>query len=188
MDKEQTDSTPAEAVVTDSSPTGSTGSAGSGKVDSDSSITDLETALKELEKVRRESARRRIKEKENEAAAKKWQEHLDSQKTEMERMTERQAELEAELSALRTEKLQRDIAAEVGLDPEMAEFIRGESESEMRESAQKLADKFSVSSPSMETGLLAGSRGEPVKPRQSGGGGAFLSQLAEEGSVTTSFN
>lgn len=102
---------------------------------------DPESLKREIKKLRRENAAKRTKAKEVEEAAQKWQQHVDSQKTELEKITEENSSLKQENRKLMVQLAQRDLAAEFDLDPDLAEFIVGEDLDEMREKAQKLAEK-----------------------------------------------
>lgn len=144
-----------------------------------SQIEDLETARKEIDKLRRENAKRRVQTKEDKQLiedAKKWQEHLDSQKSEMDRLAEANARLEEKLAQRELALTQKMLAEEAGLDPDLAEFITGVTEDEMRAKAQKLASKAVKPGP---TDLFAGQRGAPVVGRPSTGA-AFLDSLAKK--------
>ena len=65
-----------------------------------SSITSLEDALKVINDLRAENAAKRIKTKEVEEKATKWEEYVQSQKTELERLTESKTALEKQLADL----------------------------------------------------------------------------------------
>lgn len=142
-----------------------------------SKIDSLEDALKVIDQLRDENAAKRVTSKaklaEMEEKAAKWQEHLDSQKTEMQLLQERNAKLEADLAEKSKAQLQRDIAKSVGLDDELAEFITGSDEAEMRAKATKLAGRVPMAAPVLD--LKGGERGGPVVPKRTAGGEFLLS-------------
>ncbi len=145
-----------------------------------SSIESLEDAKKVIEKLRSENAAKRTKNREIEEQAKKWQQHMESQKTEMERLQESKQQLEAKLTAYETDRLRNDIAREVGLDPDLAEFIVGADEDEMRARAKTLVEKTAPKQAKTPADLKAGDRGKPIvadKPT----GGDFLKSLSPSG-------
>lgn len=129
----------------------------------ESSADSLEERIAQLEaertQLRRENAKHRVAKQQKEAELEEFRTWKESQKTELERAAERAAQAEKELKNLRAEKIQRDIAKEVGLDPDLADRIRGESEEEMLEDAKLLAKKYG-SKPSVD--VYAGRRGVPV--------------------------
>jgi septal ring factor EnvC (AmiA/AmiB activator) len=153
---------------------------------SGSSIDNLDDALKQIEKLRRENAKHRTEKNKLKEGADRWQEHLDAQKTELEKSQADNATLAEKLAKYERERLQRDIASDAGLDPDLAEFILGDDEASMKASAKKLAEKYPAEPTvsTTQTGLLGGQRGEPVVPKKTGGG-AFLEHLADAGSTTT---
>lgn len=142
-------------------------------------IDDIKTAKREIDKLRTENAKHRVNNKkmeELESDAKKWQEHLESQKSEFEKLSEAKAELEKKLAEKERAILQRDLVAEFGIDPELTEFVVGDTEDEMRAKAEKLAKKAAKAGP---PDLLAGQRGAPVVGRPSSGA-AFIDALAKK--------
>jgi len=136
-----------EVVVTESS-------------DSGSRIDNLKDALKELDKVRKEAAARRVQSKENEEKASKWEEHVRSQKTDLERLTEDKEKLAEEAKNLRLENLRNSVAIKTGLDPELVEFLTGETEDELTAKAKKLIAKSAK--PAKPADFFAGQRGTAV--------------------------
>lgn len=142
-----------------------TGETDPGSEDDGSSLeaADKEDLLKEVQKLRRENAKRRTDSKKVEEAAKKWQEHVDSQKTELERLADRNKELETAHEAFQREKLQAKIAKEQGVDPDLADLIVGADEDEMVEKAKRLAEKTSpkkVTATDLHAGKTAGKTAE----------------------------
>lgn len=115
-----------------------------------------------LTKARREAAAKRVENKTLKAAADELQVIKDSQKTEYEKLVERAERAEAEANAARHERLARSVAKEAGLDPDLAEFLKGSTEDELRASAEKLKSKAGSPKPAAPD-LLGGSRGTPVR-------------------------
>lgn len=105
----------------------------------ESEIKDLATALKVVEKLRREAASKRVKNKELEEKAKNWQDHLDSQKTELEKAQEEANRVKQEVEALRKETKVSKLVAKYGIPEEFHEFLVGESDEELEAKAKKLA-------------------------------------------------
>lgn len=121
---------------------------------------DPEVLRREIAKLRKENAAKRTKNKEIEEAAKKWQEHLDSQKSEMEKLQDQLNALTAENKKLALAQKQRDLAKEYGVDPDLEEFIVGDDLDEMTEKAKKLAAK-SKKKPPDATDMRAGRASPP---------------------------
>lgn len=141
---------------------------------------DEDDYIQIIEKTRAEAANKR---KQKTAAeeklaedAKKWQEHLDSQKSATEKLSDEAKQLKAELEQLRLEKLQRSIADEFELDPDLVEFVTGSDETEMRAKAKKLAERETKVPGSRD--LRGGNRGVPVTPKINVGG-QFLQRLGD---------
>lgn len=128
-----------------------------------------------ITKLRQEAADKRVgkrdAEKKLEEDAKKWQEHIDSQKSEFERLAEEKASLATKLQTMEKQFLRQKIANEFKLDEDLAEFVDGADEDTMRKQAQKLAEKMKK-----PLELMAGDRGGPVVPNRSEGGD-FLEML-----------
>lgn len=115
----------------------------------------------ELARTRKEAASRRVSSKEKEAELAEYREWKKSQMSEVDRLKSERAEMEAEVKQIRRENLQRKVASKVGLDPDFASRIHGDSEEEMLADAKALASKLPGGKPSA-SGLLAGKRGGPV--------------------------
>lgn len=122
----------------------------------------VEDLQREVSKLRKENAAKRVKAKEVETAAKKWEEHVNSQKSELEKLQDAKAELEKELSAHRLERLQKDLAKEHGVDSDLAEFIVGSDRDEMVEKAKKLAKKTVAKKPNTTAKDYHGGKTESV--------------------------
>lgn len=104
--------------------------------------SELAKAQAELTKVRKEAAARRVAKR-------------DAEQTAEERITE----LRREIQEMRMEKVRTKVAKEAGLDLDLADRIRGESEDEMLEDAKLLAKKYRSKS-SVEA--YGGRKGPPV--------------------------
>jgi phosphoenolpyruvate synthase/pyruvate phosphate dikinase len=122
-----------------------------------------EELLAEIRQLRKEAAGRRVANREKDAELEEFRKWKDAQKTELERTAERAAQAEKELQALRRERLQEEVARAVGLDPDLADRIRGESKEEMLEDARKMAEKASPGKSAQVADLFKGARGAPVK-------------------------
>lgn len=109
--------------------------------DTSLSAADKDELLKEITRLRKENAKRRTEGKQVEEAAKKWQQHVDSQKTELEKLQDEKKELEDDLEKYKVAELQAQLAKEHGVDSDLAEFIVGSDLDEMTEKAKKLAAK-----------------------------------------------
>lgn len=124
-----------------------------------SSITSLEDALKELERVRKEAASRRVLSKEQEKQLQDYEAWKLSQMTEIEKA---QAKIQS-LEAKATEYDKLSAAKDAGLDLDLAGFVTGTTSEEMLASAKVLAEKLKGSTPAPNTAnVFAGRRGEPV--------------------------
>ena len=129
----------------------------------DVSTLSHEDALKALKKARNEAASRRIKNKEAEEKAAKWEEHVKSQMTELERVSAENADLKSKLATKEVETLRNKIVAEAGIDPELAVFLTG-TEKEMKAQAAKLAEKAGKANGTAPD-FYAGQRGNKVTPK-----------------------
>lgn len=125
----------------------------------------------ELAATRREAAGRRVDAKEAKALtveqATQLQEYAawkESQKSELERLTEAKLQAERDLAVLRTEKMQTSAALEAGLDPDLADRIRGDSYDEMIKDAKALAEK---ARPAKKDSSFSATRGEAVRTGES---------------------
>lgn len=119
-----------------------------------------------IKSLRKENAGHRT---EKQAKAKELEEYRawkESQKTDLEKVQDEAKRLKEEnLSLLRT-----NAALAFGLDEDVAEFVKGETEDEIKASAKKLAEKFGtneealaqVAGKSKVTDVFAGNRGTAV--------------------------
>jgi superfamily I DNA/RNA helicase len=134
--------------------------------DSASTIGTLDDALKVITQLRNENASKRVKSKELEEKAQKWEEYVQSQKTELERLTESKTALEKENATLKLSQVRDRVAAEEKVPPELVEFVTGADEQEMRDKAKKLAGVAPTGSTTTAvtktTDFFAGRRGAPV--------------------------
>lgn len=133
--------------------------------DKPSGIDNLDDALKVIESLRKENAAKRVKTKDVEDKAKRWEEYVESQKTEMEKLTESNATLSKENDDLKFSITRDKIAREEGVPEDLLEFLVGTDENTLRAKAKKLA----ASAGSKDSGegkqdFFAGQRGKPVTP------------------------
>lgn len=130
--------------------------------ENESTITTLEEALKELKKVRTEAASRRVKGKEAEEKAKLWEDHVNSQKSELERLTDENTKLRKDVDDEKVKTLKATIVAEFGLSKEDAELLTG-SEKEMKALAARLANASGNAGGKPD--FYAGQRGKGPAPK-----------------------
>lgn len=139
---------------------------------------------KEIKKLRKEAASRRMANKELDAELAEFKKWKDSQRTELEREKAKSEELALEIAKLKKEKLMVDIAEEFDLDPELIDFIDGADEKEMRRKAEKLAEKGLLKAAKDSDSLRAGAgRGTPVNSKKGSLGGNFLVDTAKRDGV-----
>lgn len=120
----------------------------------------LEDALKELSKVRKEAAARRVKSREIEEKASKWEDYVASQKTELEKLADEKVSLLSDNEKLKKE-LVREKVGRTLKDPEDFEFLVGDTEEELKAKAEKLNSRAGK-----RTNTFAGERGSPVGQTQ----------------------
>lgn len=126
-----------------------------------------EQALAELAKVRREAAARRVSERQLKAEREELQRYRDAEKTELEKIAERAQRAEAELATVKREKMALDAAKAAGLGSEWADLVKGDSEEEMADSAQALAERIGSVKPAPPAGVFNSNTGQPVKAPES---------------------
>lgn len=126
--------------------------------------------LEELEKddlisivrdLRKENAKTRTEKQATKAELEEFQKWKESQKTELEKAQERATELEKKTYSL----LKESIALKAGLSPDDVDFIHGDTEDEMKASAEKLAGRLKPAEGEAKktvTDVFAGARGTPV--------------------------
>jgi hypothetical protein len=83
--------------------------------------------------------------KENFAAAQKWKEYEESQKSEDEKRYEELAQVRLENASLKTEKLKSDIALKYNVPSELLFALNGSTEEELSTQAEKLVSSISQS-------------------------------------------
>ena len=149
------------------------------EADKPSTITSLDDALKVIDKLRNENAAKRIKTKEIEDKAVKWEEYVASQKTELERLTESKAELERENETLKATYLRDKVAKEEGVPEDLLEFLTGTDEQTLRVNAKKLASVKPKGSETTAVDFYAGQRGAPVS-KPADGLNEFFTQMWKE--------
>lgn len=125
-----------------------------------------EDALKELAKVRAEAADRRIKNRELEDKAKKWQEYEDSQKTELEKLQAAVAERDKRLADKELEVTRSKIAREFNVADEDLDLLVGD-ETNMKRLAERIGKPKGTEEPKRPVDLLAGNRGTSVTGKSS---------------------
>ncbi len=116
----------------------------------------------ELAKTRREAASRRVSAKEKDSELEEFRKWKEAQKSETDRLAERASAAETELAAMKRERMQLAVAQEAGLDLDLADRIRGESEAEMLKDAKTLAERAGKRQNS-DLDPFAGRRGGPVR-------------------------
>lgn len=154
-------------------------------------ITSLDDALKVIEKLRNENAAKRVKNKEIEDKAAKWEEYVQSQKTELEKLTESNAALSRENGELKLHSLKLKVAEEEKVAPELFEFLQGADEQTLRANAKKLAKVKQHGSQTTAVDFFAGQRGAPVPVAQGQDSNEYFRQLwheADQKSRRTSSN
>lgn len=122
-------------------------------------LNTVEGLKAELAKVRREAAARRVANKDKDKELEEFQKWKESQKSELEKALDRAKAAEAKAAKADKEKLQRRVAKEAGLDPDLADRLIGDTEDELLEDAKALAAKYRVSGTNL---TAAGRRGQPV--------------------------
>lgn len=121
-----------------------------------------EDLLKEVAKLRKEAASRRVKNKDLDSKLKEYDDWKRSQMSEVERERAEKAELLNTVRVLREESWRRDAASKAGLDPDFADRLNGETEDELIADAKRLAAKLGKTGTRSSQDALAGKRGRPV--------------------------
>lgn len=119
-----------------------------------------EQALAELAKVRKEAADRRIKLRDAEDKAKKWEEFEESQKSELQKLQEAVAERDRKLAEKDLEVTRAKIAKEFNVADEDLDLLVGDEEN-MKRLAGRLGKPAGGENPK-PADLLAGNRGKPL--------------------------
>jgi len=149
-----------------------------------SKIDNLEDALKELDKVRKEAAGRRVKAREVEEKAQKWEEYVHSQKTELEKLTEAKSTLAEQNDHLQKQLLKNEVARTVGLDPEDYEFLVGDTKEELTAKAEKLKSRRGTAG---SPDFFAGQRGARVNPPEEMTTQEYFAQMWKDADTKSSF-
>lgn len=124
----------------------------------------------EIKQLRKEAAARRVQNREKDGELEEFRQWKESQKTEIEKISERAALAEKQLQSLQQERLQLKAAREAGLDLDLADRVRGDTEEEMLADAKALAERSSGRHvPPSVINPYAGRRGDPVGPEKSTG-------------------
>lgn len=146
----------------------------SGQADPEKEMT-VEELKAELAKTRREAAKRRVSKNEVEQKLAEYEEWKLSQMSEVDRLKAEKAETEEELRKYRVEKLQDKVAKKAGLDPDLADRIKGNTEAEMLADARVLAAKAPLkgASPTARE-LRPGIQGNPVGTETATDGNTWL--------------
>lgn len=162
---------------------------GAPEEDNPSTITDLTVALKEIEKLRKENAAKRVKSNEIAEKATKWEEYVQSQKTELEKLAESNTSLTRENETLRLTHLKEKIATEEKVPSNLVKFLDGADEAELRANAKELASAPGPQTTATNVDFFSGQRGAPVTPEAEGLNGWFneLWRESEEKSGKTKF-
>lgn len=106
-------------------------------------VDDLpDEAQKLIRQLRRENAKHRTEKQAAKAELDEYNTWKDSQKSELQKAADRAEKAEKELAKARTESRQITAAKKAGLDLDLAERVRGESDEEMLEDAKALALLF----------------------------------------------
>lgn len=119
-----------------------------------------EDALKELQKVRREAAEKRVKNKELEDQATKWREYEESQKSELQKLQDAVAERDKRIADKELEVTRAKIAREFNVADEDLDLLVGDEDS-MKRLASRIGKK-QEEAPRRPADLMAGNRGTPV--------------------------
>lgn len=127
----------------------------------ESTITSLEDALKEVGKLRKENAAKRVKANEVEQEAAKWREHVQTQQTDLERLTGQVSTTKSEADALRAENAKLRVLREYKVPKEFESLLEGlDTFEQMEKVAKVLAAAPSSDGPRVD--FFAGQRGAPV--------------------------
>jgi hypothetical protein len=119
-----------------------------------------EDLLKEVAKLRKEAASRRVKNKDLDAKLSEYEEWKKSQMSDLDRAKAEKAELEQTVLELKQETWRTAAASKAGLDADWADRVQGETKEEMIADAKRLAAALGEKTPGV--GSLAGKRGKPV--------------------------
>ena len=150
-----------------------------------STIASLEDALKVIGKLRTEAGNKRLKNKELEAKAAEYDKYLDSQKSELERLTDEATKTKEENRQLKLDKLRADVALKAELDPELAVFLVGETVDELNAQAKVLNERLGKGK-KITPDFFAGQRGGKVTPPEDDAN-AWFAQAWKDAETTKRF-
>lgn len=119
-----------------------------------------------VEKLRKESAKYRTEAKANADAAARLAALEESQKTETQRLQDERDALKAERDAVRGEVLRARVALTKGLSAELADRLRGATEDELSEDADRLLALLKPSGPAPFGDVDQGVRKTTPAPNQ----------------------
>jgi DNA-binding protein H-NS len=125
-----------------------------------STIDNLADALREVGKLRKENAAKRVKANEVEEAAKKWQEHVEKQKTDLERLSSEVSVTKSAADKLKEENTRLRVMRKHSISDEFEGLFTG-SEEDMEKTASLLSKAGNGSAPA-KTDFFAGRRGDAV--------------------------
>lgn len=108
--------------------------------DTGTTITDVDALQKELDKARRDAARYRTERNDLKGNAEKWAEFEESQKSEIEKVAERNAALEAELTQVRAAQVRAEVIAQYGLTADDDLLLGDGDRDELVARAEKIAE------------------------------------------------
>lgn len=128
---------------------------------------DPESARRMIEQLRRESAGWRTKYRQAEPLASKYRQAEDSQKTEIQRATERAQSLEQELADVRTSNARMMALVNHNLPPDLIDLLGNGTEEEIDARAKLLADKLAAAAPQPEPAAAEHARPAPRRPVES---------------------
>lgn len=134
------------------------------EVVTDNKVEDLpDWAQAQIKSLRTEAAGRRVANREKDTELDEFRTWKEAQKSELERLTERALKAEQDLAGLRMDRMRTEAAAKAGLDPALADRIRGNSEAELLADAKELAERAGAKVPD----TFVGRRGDPVRTEAS---------------------
>jgi hypothetical protein len=162
------------------------------KVDAPKQEESTESKLEDLEKdelvayakkLRREAASKRVKNSELEKAAEKWKEYEESQKTELQKLTERTTKAEDDAKKAAKDALRERVLRKFKIDEELEDLLVGETEEELTAKAEKLASvkgKGEKKAPD----FFAGQRGKAVEEKAENLNDFFLQMWKDADAAT----
>jgi chromosome segregation ATPase len=131
-----------------------------------STIDNLADALREVGKLRKENAAKRVKANEVEEAARKWQEHVEKQKTDLERLSSEVSTTKSEADKLKEENTRLRVMRKHSIPDEFEGLFTG-SEEDMEKTASLLSKAGGTAAGSTgSTDYFAGRRGSSVGPEK----------------------